>query len=195
LCQKCTILVQLQEKETMKTSKKITLIFLLVALLGCSKDDNSSSERSFAELSGTWKITSYSYEGTTSYRSINSNEAWNTSYYGEGWLLSLIFVFSENPNEYSITGNHNIDHYFTDENGEEFFYYANLVRNETGTYVRNSNTNITFNDDGVYKHSIIQELSDTTLKFNMSYSSSETNSENILITRLRNESYIMERIN
>ena len=178
----------------MKPFKKITLLFLLTVLVGCSKDDNISKELSFAELSGKWEVTSYFYDGTTAYRAINNNEAWNTSYYGTGWLLNFNISFNKNPNNFSVSGDHNVDHYFTDENGQEFFYYANLIRDENGTYTRNSNTNVTFNENGDYKNVTIHELNETTLKFTSSESSSETNSDNVLVSRTRNETYVLTRI-
>ena len=58
----------------MKILKTNTLILLLLTLIGCSKDDGSSSERSFAELTGTWEATSYFYEGTARYNAIDINE-------------------------------------------------------------------------------------------------------------------------
>jgi hypothetical protein len=185
----------LQEKEIMKILKKSTLILLLVALIGCSKDDSPTPERSFAELTGIWEVKSYEYEGTTAYRAINTNEAWNTSYHGAGWLLNFEMSISESPNNYSFDGDHNVDHYFTDENGQEYFYFANLIRNESGTYTRNSNTGLTFNENGDYKQVTIQELNETTLKFRTSESSSETNSDNVLVSKTRIETYILERIN
>ena len=167
----------------------------LVCLVGCSKDSSASEEISFASLPGTWEVTSYSYEGTTVYRSINTNESWNTSYVGDGWSLNFNFVFSEDPNDYIVSGDHNIDHYYTDEDGQEFYHVANLERNELGPFIRNGNTSITFNEDGEFKNGTIQELSETTLKFNMSESSSDTNSDNVLVSRIRNETYILNRIN
>lgn len=179
----------------MKISKNITLIFVLVIFIGCSKDGKVITERTFAELSGNWEVTSYEYEGNTAYRSITTDENWDTSFYGAGWLLDFNIAFAENPNDFSITGNHNVDHFFTDEDGQEFFYYANLERSETGTYTRNSNTSLTFNEGGEYKQGTIQELDETTLKFSTSEFSSETNSENVLISRIRTEIYILHRIN
>jgi len=188
-------IVLLREKETMKILKTTTLIFLLLASLGCAKDDDSTSERIFAELAGTWEVTSYSYQGTAEYRAVDNNGAWNTSYFGEGWLLNFNISFDESPNNFSVVGDHNVDHYYTDENGQEFFYYANLIRNENGTYTRNSNTNLTFNEDGDYKNVTIHELNDTNLKFSSSESSSETNADNVLVSRTRKETYILNRIN
>jgi hypothetical protein len=185
----------LQEKETMKILKTITLILCLASILGCSKDSSTSEETSFASLPGTWEVTSYSYEGTTAYRAINTNESWNTSYVGDGWSLNFNFVFSEDSNDYIVSGDHNIDHYYIDEDGQEFYYVGNLERNELGTFIRNGTTSITFNEDGEFKSGTIQELSETTLKFNMSESSSETNSDNVLVSKVRIETYILNRIN
>ena len=84
---------------------------------------------------------------------------------------------------------------FTNEDGQEFYYVGNLERDELGTFTRNGNTGITFNEDGEIKSGTIQELSDTTLKFNMIESGSETDSDNVLITRTRIETYILNRIN
>jgi len=179
----------------MKILKKIILILCVVSLFGCSKDSSTSEEISFAPLAGTWEVTSYSYEGTTTYRAINTNESWSTSYVGDGWSLNFNFVFSEDPNDYTVSGDHNVDHYYTDEDGQEFYYVGNLERNELGTFTRNGNTSITFNENGEFKSGTIQELSETTLKFNMSESSSETNSDNVLVSRVRNETYILTRIN
>ena len=179
----------------MKILKNITLVFILMIFLSCSKDDKNTVERTFAELSGTWEVTSYEYEGNTTYRSITTDENWNTSFFGAGWLLDFSIVFAESPNDFSVTGNHNVDHYFTDQDGQEFFYYANLERSESGTYTRNSNTSLTFNEQGVYKQGTIQELDETTLKFSTSESSSETNSDNVLISTIRTEIYILNRIN
>lgn len=183
------------EKEIMKILKKTTLALLLITLIGCSKDDKTTEEISFAELKGTWEVTSYSYNGTTTYNAINTNEAWSTSYFGDGWSLNFNFVFSENPNDYAVSGDHNVDHYYTNQDGQEYYYVGNLERDELGTFTRNSNTSITFNEDGEIKSGTIQELSETTLKFNMIESSSETDSDNVLITRTRNETYILKRLN
>lgn len=185
----------MQEKEIMKKLKKSTLIFLLISLLGCSKDDSSSAERTFADLSGTWEVTSFSYNGTTTENDIETNESSVTSYYAEGWMLDFRVTFQENPNNYSFNGNYNIDYYYTNENGEEYLFYGNLNKNDNGTYVRNSNTNLTFNEGGDYKHVTIHELNDTTLKYSTHETSSETNSDNILISRTRTETYIFERNN
>lgn len=179
----------------MKILQKITLVFLLAAFISCSKDDDTTSERLFSNLSGTWEVTSYSYDGSTAYRAINTSETWNTTYRGEAWQLNFNFAFSENPNDYTIIGDYNVDHYFTDRNGQEIFYFGNLVKDVLGDYTRNSNTNLTLNDNGEYKQCIIHELSDTTLKFSLSESSSETNSDNVLVSKIRNEIYTLKRIN
>jgi len=179
----------------MKNLKKSTLILLLIVLLGCSKDDSSSSERSFSELSGTWEVTSFSYNGTTTNNDIETNESWSTSYYAEAWMLDFRVTFEENPNSYSFNGNYNIDYYFTNVDGQEYYYYANLDKDDNGIYVRNSNTNLTFNENGDYKHITIHELNETTLKYTSHETSSETTSENVLETRTRTETYIFERSN
>ena len=163
----------------MKTLLKFTLFFAGIAFLSCSKDD-ANQEKKFAELTGNWEVTSYSYQGNTEFRSINSNETWSTSYVGDGWLMNFNFVFSENPNTYAINGQHRIDHYFTDRNGNEYYYSTELNRDEVGTFTRNNNTSLTFNVNELFKEGFIVDLNDTTLKFNITFSSSETDDDNIL---------------
>ena len=179
----------------MKKLKKSTLIFLLISLLGCSKEDSSSEERTFADLSGTWEVTSFSYNGSTTFNDIETNESWGTSYHAEGWMLDFRVTFQENPNNYSFNGNYNVDFYYTYPDGEEYLFYGNLDKDDNGTYVRNSDTNLTFNEGGVFKHVTIHELNDSTLKYSTHETSSITTSENILETRTRTETYIFERNN
>jgi len=178
----------------MKTLKKITLICLLATIIGCSKDDSSGEEISFAELKGTWEVTHYNYEGTTTYRSINTNEGWNTSYHGEAWLLNFDMIIGENPNDYNVAGNYKIDFYYTDENGEEFYYVGTQTKDESGTYVRNSNSNVSFHVDDIVKNGNILQLDDSTLEIIISSSSSETTDDNIVETRIRKETYIYKRV-
>ncbi len=165
-----------------------------MAFIGCSKEDSPPEEISFAELKGTWEVTFYSYDGSTQYNSINNNDSWSTSYHGDAWLLDFYLEINENPNEYSVTGTHKIDYYFTDENGVEYYYVGDQTKNEFGTYVRNSNTNISFNINNDIKHGTILTLDDTTLIINISSSSSEITSGNILETKLRNEYYTFNRV-
>lgn len=179
----------------MKTLIKITLAVLLIAFAGCSKDENSSEPIVFSELSGVWEVTSYSYEGTTSYRAINNNDAWDTSYYASAWLLDFDLTFNEDPNDYSVIGTHKLDYYFTNEHGNEYYYEADITKNEIGTYVRNSNHNISFTTGSDVNHGTIVTLNDNTLEINVSMSSSEVNSENILVTKVRDENYIYRRVN
>ena len=185
----------MREKEIMKTLIKITLAVLLIASVGCSKDENSSEPVAFSELSGVWEVTSYSYEGTTSYRAINNNDAWNTSYNAQAWLLDFELIFNEDPNDYSVLGTHKIDYYFTNEDGNEYYYEGDITKNEIGTYVRNSNHNISFTNGSDINHGTIVTLNENTLEINVSMSSSEVNSENILVTHIRNETYVYNRVN
>jgi|GEM_PF-2257131 len=193
-CKKRTILVELQEKETMKILKKTTLILLLATLIGCSKDSDKD-EISFADLKGTWEVTFYSYDGSTQYNSINNNDSWSTSYHGDAWLLDFHLEITENPNDYSVTGTHKIDFYFTDENGVEYYYVGDQIKNEFGTYVRNSTSNVSFNINNDIKHGTILTLDDSKLIINISSSSSEINADNILETKKRDEYYTYKRIN
>jgi hypothetical protein len=174
--------------------KKTTLILFLITLLGCSKD-SKQEEIAFANLKGTWEAVFYSYDGSTEYNSINNNDSWMTSYHGDAWLLDFYLEITENPNEYSVIGTHKIDLYFTDENGVEHYYVGNQTKNEFGTYVRNSNRNISFNVNNDIKHGTILTLNDTTLIINISNSSSEFTSDNILETKQLNEYYTYKRIN
>lgn len=178
----------------MKILKKITLVFLLATIISCSKDDSSGEEISFAELKGTWEVTSFNYEGTTTYRSINTNEGWNTSYHAEAWLLNFDMIIGENPNDYNVAGDYKIDFYYTDENGDEYYYVGTQTKDESGTYVRNSNSNVSFHVDDIVKNGNILQLDDTTLEIIISSSSSETTDDNIVETRIRKETYIYKRV-
>ena len=177
----------------MKIFKKTTLILVLTTLIGCSKD-SPKDEITFADLKGTWEVTFYSYDGSIQYNAINNNESWSVSYHGDAWLLNFYLEITEDPNDYSVTGTHKIDYYFTDRDGVEYYYVGDQVKNEFGTYVRNSTSNVSFNIDNDIKHGTILTLDDTTLIINISSSSSETNSDNILETRQRNEYYTYKRI-
>lgn len=175
--------------------KKLLPIVLCISLclpFSCSKDDSTTSNSAALSgtLEGSWRVSSYSYDGY--FQVIDVEEVTTESFYGNGWEMFLTLTFNSN-NEYTITGPYRLDHVVVDVDGNETFYTGNFQWSETGTWSRDG-SKITLNDTENIKNGDILILDDANLSLILRSSISEANSEGYQETLVRNETFEFSRV-
>lgn len=174
--------------------KKLLTLVLFFSLLSFSCSKDNTSQNTNLELSGTlegsWRVSSYSYDGYS--QIINIEDVTTENFYGNGWEMFLTLTFNNN-NEYTITGPYRLDHVVTDFNGNETFYTGNFQWNESGTWSRDNNK-ISLNDSENNKNGDILILDDSNLSLTLRSSISETNSEGYQETVIKNEELEFHRV-
>ncbi len=176
----------------MKTLIKIPLILILLLLTSCSKDIEIENNDVSGKLEGIWIVKSYDYEGSTT--STLQLDITRTHFFGYGYLLDIIMVFSENPNNYSLFGDYFVEYYLTIENGQEYSYNGFLEKDQVGTWSRNG-YDVSIEVDGINKNSFIVELTNTGLTIVINSFYTETEFDGTITNTEINETYVLERAN
>ncbi len=115
-------------------------------------------------LVGTWNLISLNFVGTNVVTSDDGIESQEIQ--GIGSDFNYLFVFSESPNRYTITGSYDIQYSVT-VNGEIITQNSDdISASSNGTWTKNGNTFTTIEtNSGKVVNSTIEVLNDTTLKF------------------------------
>lgn len=175
----------------MKKLKKIALVLTLLSLMACSNDAAVSNDLDLsANLTGTWDIEIYTYEG---HRTHTLNDAvWFTEYQGIGWEMYFDMVITDDPNNFSISGPYLLDLYYTDENGDSWLYFDNRVMDESGTWIRNGNQ-LTMDFEGDVRLGFISELTEDRLTLVINSNRTVTEPDNTLVRTTRSDTYTFRR--
>ncbi|WP_020527190.1 lipocalin family protein [Flexithrix dorotheae] len=82
------------------------LIFALIAsvLFSCSEDEPATPDQGM--IVGAWKMSSVDYSGTST--TVFNGQSTKINFTGEGKNLNNEINFSENPNEFSVSGTYDV---------------------------------------------------------------------------------------
>lgn len=174
----------------MKKKQFILLFLAATFFIGCSKDDDSTPANSVVDISGNWGLTAYHFEGTR--RILNDTEVDIINFNATAWDIDVNTIFTDTPNDYSAIGIYNLDINVIDENGDEFYFANTLEIHDLGTWSR-TNSFLGITVDGVLAQGSISELNETTLKFAVSSSSTETDENNQSVSINRTDVYTYTR--
>jgi hypothetical protein len=86
----------------MKTSKLLLLV-VAILLFSCGGDDPKPAKLT---LVGSWAVTAMDYTGTTSFDFFGSTIV--AEFTGTGKNMNLTATFSENPNQFRMTGSYTV---------------------------------------------------------------------------------------
>ena len=124
--------------------RSVFTVFLIAVLISsCSKSDDASTPVQ-ADLSGTWRVTSYYFDGR-----VSSQHQETFSYYdytGNAGKMNLIMVFTESLN-YSFDGFYFLDNTILTDEGDFYQFTDYHTVTDDGTYTLDSN-NISLVVDG-----------------------------------------------
>ena len=151
------------------------LALTLVSLISCENDlvsappsdsiDNIDNvDDTTGDLVGAWNLTSLNYTGNNVVTNASGVE--NQDIQGVGSDFNYIFVFSESPSNYTITGSFDIEFTVT-VNGVSFVEnFDNISGSSNGSWTKNGNIFTTTEaGSGEVITSTIQILNNNTLKF------------------------------
>ena len=184
--------------------KRLGLIALsVVMLMGCSSDDDGGSDDTSADLVGTWRITSLTYNGdvTTEFQGTSTSSTFD----GEAINIDAIIVLTENPNEFTGSGSYDV--VLTSETaGQSTTQTVPIDDFESeGTWSRSGNTLSTngslvsvsspadvFGDMMTSGDSTIEELTETTLRLSNS-DSQEITQDGLTLSTTANSTVVFTR--
>lgn len=176
----------------MKKLYKTTLIILLIFNFGCSKDFEIDESDTSGKLAGVWNVEKYEYEGVTT--SIFQNDHDVTRFRGFGWNLNITMSFTESPNNYSLNGSFFVDHFITQDNGQELLYFGDLTTDEAGIWDRTGHQ-VTLEIEGNNIRCYISELTKDTMEFSINSHETETEADGTTTTTQLTRVYNLKRIN
>jgi hypothetical protein len=174
----------------MKIRIKIATVLVLLVFFSCSKDDPGEISEIGADLVGTWILNEHHFEGNR--RTIVNDQVDMQTFSATAWEISFSVVFSESPNNYSAVGIYNLDHTYTDENGQVYLFGQTLNTNDSGSWVK-TGTSIRITIDDTIKQATISELSETTLKYVINSTRIETDEIGNVITIYRTDFFTFHR--
>ena len=172
----------------MKILGRLFLSLSLIVVLGCSKDSDNETpvQQQEFEITGNWRLQSYNYFGSRT--DILNDEVTQTEFVGVGWDMDMNLVLADEPNSYTYTGTYFVDHVVTTEEGNEILYYGYFDVDDVGTWIR-SNNSFNLVIDGETSQGVITELTENTLEYRISTSSSETTYDGLVINITRTDTY------
>lgn len=173
----------------MKSFKSLLVCTLSVLLLfSCSKHDDSSPSGNV--ITGSWKVTSISYTGTSE-TNVNGMDI-KTDFVGAGEDLNLTLAFSENPNVYTANGSYHIVLHLNLEGQDIPFDFPDLTFVDGGTWsVSGKKVTIT-NQAGATSTATVQQVDAHTVI--MLFNFSTTQVENGIPVKLNFKgSYTLEK--
>lgn len=169
----------------------LTLVALLVvSLFSCSK--NEDSPKPSEQLVGKWRMTSFTYTGssTTNY----GGESTTAPFSGTGKDMDAHISFASNPNTYTSTGDYTIE--LTMDMGGEKITQDYPVQDfmGSGSWSRTGNkVTITDKATGKSAPATILQLDDNTLKIQWGGNLATANSAEMPVTVTVNGTYVFER--
>jgi len=176
----------------MKTLIKIPIILLLFLLASCSKDVEIEGNDLSGQLEGTWSVLVYDYEG--SHTSIKEEDVSISEFHGFGWEMNIRMTFNKDPNRYGLNGNYTVNHFYTNEAGEDILYLGPAIMEQDGVWTRNGHK-IKLIIDGNNKQSFISELTDSSMSLRINSNYLVTDPDGTSTTTEISEVYQLIRLN
>jgi hypothetical protein len=148
----------------------MALAFLVIGLASCSKDDVTPSGGD--ELTGNWKLASYTYSGTGT--TTFAGTTTTVDYNAVGKNMNSFVEFKENPNEYSSMGSFDLELTVTTGGQTTTSTYPFSGDFDDGTWEKNGNTLSIANKNGEMIEGTIVELSGNSLKLTYEFTTTDT---------------------
>ncbi len=163
-----------------------------VFLWSCSKGDDSTSSPVQAELNGTWKVTSYYFDGR-----VSTNFQEDFSYYdytGTAGQMDLTMIFTTNQN-YTFDGYYFLDNTITTDEGDFYAFTDYHTVADDGIWtIENNSIDLIVN--GEETNIGISQLTQSQLILRINTNTSVTAANNTTTTDTsKHETFILERLN
>lgn len=172
----------------MKINKLPFLVLALCFLFACGGEEETPAPAN--DLSGSWKVTDISYEGTSV--SSYGGYTFSSNFTGTGFDHNLVINFDDSPNTYTSSGDYSIKMTFQADGQTYTQNWTNQGFIDGGNWSRAGNElTITSNSSGAQKATIL-ELTSTILK--LGYNSTQTaEQDGMTVTSTITGSYTFQR--
>lgn len=176
----------------MKTLIKIPVLLFIFLLASCSKDVEIEGNDLSGLLEGAWNVKFYDYAGSNT--TVLNEEISGTEFFGFGWEMNITMTFGKDPNDYTLNGNYTINHFYTNDAGEDLTFLGRAIMNQDGSWSRNGHK-LNIIVDGKHKRGFISELTDSSMIITINSGHTETESDGAVSTTENSEIYTLDRIN
>lgn len=143
------------------------LAFALLVITACSDDDGVGDPNG---LPGSWQMTALDYTLTST--TISGGQSSNSNYTGTATNMNLTITFSENPNEFTTTGDYDIRLEYTTNGYPSFITARDQLFIEAGSWEQEEDMLIVLTEQERTRQATIILLDETTLV--LEYAASES---------------------
>lgn len=149
----------------MKTLKLIAILVLIGIFQSCSSDDNNDPVNNESQIVGTWELVDYYYTGSTTTNAGGISVV--TDFVAEAYDIDYDITFSSNPNMVSGSGTMTVKLTSTVQGMETVYDIPNSDLIGTSEWSLEGNV-LSMGRDGLSGDALITEITDSTLKFEIS---------------------------
>ncbi|MCG8326488.1 MAG: lipocalin family protein [Chitinophagales bacterium] len=167
------------------------LALLTLSIVSCSDDNDNEPDSN--ELVGTWRMTTFDYDGTST--TIVAGQSTTANFVGTAFDIDAKITFLESPNEYKTEGTYGINLMYS-VSGQNYETQATVDGFlDSGDWERDGDTIKVTNADGEVSEATIVTLNGTTLVLDAATSETTIDPSSGITTIVEAEgTYTFERL-